>query len=471
MRRQIKRTDPSGIEVLASNHEDESSEVAITSDSNLLARLFLQRSRNEVAPSSRPRFFDRFFRRRKDAQASIPDTTPTSSVLELPSGLTVRSQRGKSGRTTTTIGLRNGSKIELAYQEEKEELAIAGGVSASSLSASSSIGGAVLVGGVSAGAADASQSGFSYVLVDSAGAAHHAQIINKGELSTEHLELVNDISRKHIRLEVNERLQDSNLGISIKNSDRNSVILKSEDGSLITIRDDGTLRILTGSNNNTVIDVVNGQRMSMAAGSITANISAEEIAVLRQNNPLITIEPDKIINNFVDGSKITHFASGDNVLTPRQLDRSDERSNSNVPTRERDSQPELEQEIPAVTRVERDETSGLRFHSSDGSTVEIPVTVIEPTPKITLEPAVPNSPVVTLEEEVVTGTTILTIDTGLPDTGTAPSLPDTGTASVATDTGTGVVDTGTGTGVVDTGTGTGVVDTGTGTGVVDTGTG
>lgn len=84
MRRQVKRTDPSGIEILASNHEDESSEIAITSGSNLLARLFLQRSRDEVAQPSRPRFIDRIFRRRRDAQASIPDSTPTSSVLELP---------------------------------------------------------------------------------------------------------------------------------------------------------------------------------------------------------------------------------------------------------------------------------------------------------------------------------------------------------------------------------------------------
>ena len=431
MRRQIKRTDPSGIEVLASNHEDDSSEVAITSDSNHLARLSLQRSRTEVAPPQRSGFFDRFFRRRKVAQANISNTASTSTVLELRSGLTVRSQRGKFGRTTTNIGLSNGSRIEVAYKEEKEELVISGGSSSTALSAATSIGGAVLVGGVSAGAADASQSGFSYVLVDSAGDAHHAQIINKGEIGTEHLELLNDTSKKHIRLEVNERLHDSNLGVSIKNSDRNSVILKSEDGSLITIRDDGTLKILTGAHNNITIDVVNGQRMSMAAGSITANISAKEIAVLHQNNPLITIQPDKIINNFVDGSRITHFASGENVLTPRQLTRADEPSNSNVETRARDLQPELEHEIPPVTRVERDETSGLRFHSSDGSTVEIPATTTDPAPRVTLEPTAPNSPVVTLQEEVVTGTTILTIDTGLPDTGTAPSLPDAGTGAAA----------------------------------------
>lgn len=312
MAREIKRTEPTGTALSATNGDDGSSELAIDVNGKPIARILLHRGKKGEALQRPNRFLSKF--RRKSKRDSEGTGQPTgSSRVEFPSGLWLTTDVNALGEARSEIGLSNGSKVQMAYTADRiasGQIAAAGSSSASTgIAASISLGGVVVSGGVS------QASGFSYVVVDAEGNAHHADTFHNAELSNETVEFKHDTTKKHILNSVNQHLRESEVGIVVQNSSHNSVVLKSNDGTLITIRDDGSVSVLPSGNKGSEIQVINGQNMSFAAGGITANLSLEELQVIEKNNPLITIQSDRIINNFKDGSSIIHHSSGENILT------------------------------------------------------------------------------------------------------------------------------------------------------------
>ncbi|NBP92279.1 MAG: hypothetical protein EBU43_08115, partial [Actinobacteria bacterium] len=380
MAREIKRTDPTGTALSASNGEDGSSELLISSGGDQVARILLHRGmRRENQPQGR-RFFSRLLRRRR-SRLEDQEVRAGKGKVEFPSGVWVGTDINSLGEIRTEIGLSNGSKIQMAYNAERilsGQVASTGISSATNVAtAGISLGSVVVSGGVS------QASGFSYMVVDAEGNTHHADTFHDGELTTETAEFHHDTTKKHILKSVNEQLKNAEVGVLLQTSSRNGVVLKSSDGTLVTIRDDGSVRVLPTNSHGSELQVINGQHFSLAAGGLTANLNLDELQVIREKNPLMTIQSDRIINNFDDGSSVTHHTSGENLFKWSEAPLTDE--SAPAIRLEGASRSNARSLTPLAPKIVQDAAGHLQLHNADGSIIEILANEGTSTPQITVE--------------------------------------------------------------------------------------